>query len=65
MSAFGLCDRCAHQRMWGNRRGSTFSMCGRAKADERFPKYPRMPVVRCAGFEERPAGSEAPRAAGA
>ncbi len=28
-------------------------MCGRAKDDERFAKYPRLPVERCVGWEER------------
>ena len=49
----GLCDRCVHQKLIGNTRGSTFSLCERSKTDRRFPKYPRLPVVRCVGFEER------------
>ncbi len=32
-------------------RGSRFSMCLRYKTDERFAKYPRLPVVRCPGYE--------------
>ena len=28
-------------------------MCGRAKEDERFAKYPRLPVERCPGYEVR------------
>lgn len=51
---FGLCDGCVHQRRVGNTRGSTFSLCGLARTDDRFPKYPRMPVLRCAGFALRP-----------
>jgi hypothetical protein len=39
-----------------NTRGSSFSMCERSKTDEAFPKYPRVPVVECPGFEERAAG---------
>lgn len=54
-SRFGLCDACAHQRRVGNTRGSTFSLCGLARTDDRFPKYPRMPVLRCEGFERREA----------
>ncbi|MGI8845371.1 MAG: hypothetical protein ACR2HC_04240 [Thermoleophilaceae bacterium] len=46
----GLCDSCAHQKLIHNTRGSTFSMCGRAKSDERFAKYPRVPVHRCPGW---------------
>jgi hypothetical protein len=29
-------------------------MCLRSKTDERFPKYPRIPVERCPGYEMRP-----------
>jgi hypothetical protein len=50
--AFGLCDRCAWQRIVRNTRGSTFSMCERAKTDDRFAKYPRQPVDACPGFED-------------
>jgi len=47
----GLCHRCTWVRRVGNRRGSTFFMCGRAADDPRFPRYPALPVLRCAGFE--------------
>ena len=54
----GLCDTCAHQKLIGNTRGSTFSMCLRSKTEpRRFPKYPRVPVVACAGHERRGATS--------
>jgi hypothetical protein len=49
----GLCDRCVHQKVIRNTRGSAFSLCERSKVDPAFPKYPRLPVVRCAGFDER------------
>lgn len=49
----GLCDSCRHQKLIRNTRGSTFSMCERSKADDRYPKYPRLPVVECAGWERR------------
>jgi len=49
----GLCDSCRHQRIVRNTRGSVFSMCERSKTDERYPKYPRLPVERCAGYEDR------------
>lgn len=55
MPAFGLCDHCQHQRLVGNTRGSSFSLCRRAKTDDRFPRYPRMPVISCVGFERRAA----------
>ena len=46
----GLCDTCKHQKLVRNTRGSVFSMCELAKTDARFPKYPRLPVKRCAGY---------------
>jgi hypothetical protein len=49
----GLCDSCVHQKLIRTGRGSVFSMCLRSKTDERFPKYPRIPVERCPGYEER------------
>jgi hypothetical protein len=49
----GLCDSCAHQRVVRNTRGSVFSMCERSKTDPRYPKYPRLPVRECAGWEKR------------
>jgi hypothetical protein len=35
-------------------RGSEFWRCLLADVDARFVKYPRLPVVRCAGFLHRP-----------
>jgi hypothetical protein len=32
-------------------RGSTFYQCRLSFADARFPRYPPIPVVACAGFE--------------
>jgi hypothetical protein len=55
----GLCDSCLHQRVVRNTRGSTFSLCERSRTDPAFPRYPRLPVVRCAGHERRPATSSA------
>jgi len=49
----GLCETCVHQRVVRTGRGSEFSLCERAKTDERFPKYPRLPVERCPGYEPR------------
>ena len=47
----GLCDRCVHQKVIRNTRGSSFSLCERSKSDPRFPKYPRLPVESCKGYE--------------
>jgi hypothetical protein len=54
----GLCETCAHQKLIRNTRGSEFSMCERSKAEpDRFPKYPRLPVLECPGYEERASAS--------
>jgi hypothetical protein len=49
----GLCDTCKHQRVVGNTRGSEFSMCLLSQTRAEFPKYPRLPVERCSGYERR------------
>jgi hypothetical protein len=49
----GLCDSCAHQRIVRNTRGSSFSLCERSKTDPAYPRYPRVPVVECPGYERR------------
>ncbi|HEU5022678.1 MAG TPA: hypothetical protein VFT60_12335 [Bryobacteraceae bacterium] len=36
-----------------NDRGSVFLMCLLSKTDPRFPKYPRLPVLSCAGYSTR------------
>jgi hypothetical protein len=50
----GLCDSCVHQQLVRTTRGSTFSLCKRSKTEPEYPKYPRLPVLRCAGHEPRP-----------
>ncbi|HTA12762.1 MAG TPA: hypothetical protein VK765_05005 [Solirubrobacteraceae bacterium] len=34
-----------------NTRGSTFSLCRRSREDPGFPRYPRLPVLSCPGYE--------------
>lgn len=46
----GLCGSCAHVRVVETRKGSRFYLCQLSEADARFPRYPRIPVLRCAGF---------------
>jgi hypothetical protein len=55
-----LCDSCRHQRVVANTRGSRFSLCLRSRTDPDYPRYPRLPVLECAGYE-RPAGGESRR----
>lgn len=49
----GLCNLCVHQQVVRNTRGSVFSLCRRSKTDPSFPRYPRVPVVECRGWEPR------------
>ncbi len=46
----GLCGACANVRIIETRKGSRFFLCQLSEADPRFPKYPPIPVLRCAGF---------------
>ncbi len=50
----GLCAHCLHARAVVTRRGSTFVLCEASLTDRRLERYPRLPVVRCHGFESRP-----------
>lgn len=50
----GLCRDCAHAREVESDRGSRFLFCERSLVDATFPKYPRLPVLRCAGYEREP-----------
>jgi hypothetical protein len=44
---------CRHGRAIVSARGSTFRLCELSASDPRFAKYPRLPVLRCAGFAPR------------
>ncbi len=48
----GLCMDCAFMRQLISDRGSIFYLCEKSATDERFPKYPRLPVLQCAGYEQ-------------
>jgi hypothetical protein len=47
----GLCAACRHAHVVRSSHGSTFYRCQLAETDPRFSKYPRLPVLRCAGYE--------------
>ena len=49
----GLCADCTHARRIESDRGSVFYMCQLALTDSRFKKYPRLPVLSCAGYESK------------
>jgi hypothetical protein len=50
----GLCEECIHARRIESDRGSIFFLCQLALTDNRFKKYPRLPVLSCAGYERDP-----------
>ena len=47
----GLCDGCRFGRPIRSRRGSQFWLCARHTTDDRFRKYPALPVLDCPGYE--------------
>jgi len=53
----GLCADCVHREILTSPR-STFLRCGLAARDPRFPRYPPLPVLVCAGYEPRTGEAE-------
>jgi hypothetical protein len=47
----GLCGHCRHARRIDSASGSAFIQCQLSAADPRFAKWPRLPVLSCAGHE--------------
>ena len=47
----GLCVRCRHAHVQRSAKDTEFWRCGLADRDERFLRYPPLPVVVCPGFE--------------
>jgi len=48
----GLCADCQHARRIESSHESTFYLCERSTTDPSFPKYPRLPVIVCRGYEK-------------
>ena len=48
----GLCGSCRHARVVRSAKGGAFSRCELSVRDERFPKYPRLPVIVTSGWSE-------------
>lgn len=48
----GLCITCRHSRRVRSANHSTFYLCELSCKHPHFPKYPRLPVLRCLGYEE-------------
>ena len=51
MTTPGLCGRCRHAKRVVSDRGSRFILCRRSRTDPAYPRYPRLPVLACPGFE--------------
>jgi hypothetical protein len=54
----GLCADCKHARRIESARGSEFFFCGLSVTDANFPKYPRLPVMDCSGYEVKSGDAE-------
>ncbi|HST55283.1 MAG TPA: hypothetical protein VLJ42_05230 [Solirubrobacteraceae bacterium] len=63
----GLCETCRHRQEVRNTRGSTFWLCVLSRQDPAYPRYPRLPVLSCAGYrsaaERRRSAAEPDRSA--
>jgi hypothetical protein len=58
-AAPGLCASCQHAKLNATNRGTAYLRCTRAAWDSRLPRYPRLPVLECDGYE-RARGSLTP-----
>ncbi len=54
----GLCGACRHAKELRTDRGSIFLQCLRSFTEPRYPKYPRLPVWSCAGYDKDQNGKE-------
>ena len=57
----GLCRDCRNAHIVETPR-SVFWRCALSEVDPRFPKYPRLPVLECAGYERIAPVEESPDA---
>jgi hypothetical protein len=56
----GLCARCANVQVVSSARGATFYLCRLSVGDPRYPRYPPIPVLSCAGFRPQAAAAAQP-----
>jgi hypothetical protein len=47
----GLCGSCMSARRVTTIRGSSFLLCHRSLSDDRFARYPQLPVCECPGYD--------------
>lgn len=58
-AAAGQCAGCAHAKLNETRKDTAYLRCLRAAWDPALPRYPRLPVTGCPGFEAAPGGPPA------
>jgi hypothetical protein len=46
----GLCASCRHASAVPSDRGVSYIRCECSRTDDRFPRYPRLPMQACAGY---------------
>jgi hypothetical protein len=51
-TAIGLCGRCIYARRIESAKRSVFYLCELSTTNPQFPRYPRLPVLLCAGYQE-------------
>jgi hypothetical protein len=52
----GLCESCLNCKKVASARGAVFRLCMLHERDPgRFGKYPRLPVLACPGYAQKPA----------
>jgi hypothetical protein len=56
-----LCESCRHLREVISGKGSRFLLCQKSSEDQRYPKYPPQPVLRCEGHQNREESSSGSR----
>ena len=49
--SIGLCVPCIYHATAANNRGAEFHLCELGVRDSTFPKYPRLPVLSCKGYQ--------------
>jgi hypothetical protein len=50
-SRIGLCSNCRFMRAIKSDRGAIFYLCRLSATNANFPKYPRLPVRQCPGYD--------------
>jgi hypothetical protein len=50
----GLCSNCQNVKVIHSGRGPIYYLCQLAATNPQFPKYPRLPVLKCSGYQATP-----------